>query len=115
MARTFKYKGGYWISKGDGSKREVIADGVAMGTVRSVYPNAAYPGADGNGFPIPDLVDRGWSEAHVDLCFGPVHGAAVDLSDEDIAALGQAIIGAVPSADEIAEAVADEDHRRSEA
>lgn len=42
-------------------------------------------------------------------------GDNLTLTDEQVKALGLAIVDAVPSADEIAEAVLDEDHRRSEA
>ena len=75
MAQVFLYNKQYWISRGDGTQREVIPvkPGVVSSEMNVVCDaHKVYPGKDSLGYPTPDLTTRDWNDALVDLTFGKV-------------------------------------------
>jgi len=78
MAQVFLWQNKYWISRGDAKEREVVSTKVGivtpeMNVVCDVHK--VYPGKDARGYPTPDLTTRDWTEALVNLSFGPVKTA----------------------------------------
>lgn len=98
MATVFLWKSNIWISRGDAKEREIVCPN-PPGTTRTPEANVVtdahrvYPERDTRGYPAIDLTARGWTEALVDLTFGPIKGTAVDdtLSAGEIDAIGASV------------------------
>lgn len=104
MAQVFLWQGNIWISRGGAMQREKVCP-LPAGTTTSPEANVVtdahqvYPGQDGRKYPTPDLKDRGWNEALVDLTFGKVAGSSTIVIDYD--KLGQEIAENMPPVGEV--------------
>lgn len=100
MATVFLWKGNIWISRGDTELREIVCQMPAAGQTdgrANVVCDAhrVYPAKDSRGYPNEDLSGpRGWTEALVDLTFGPVKATVVDdpLTPAEVDAIAASVV-----------------------